>query len=117
MRKHYDLLNKTSWNEKTKTKFILNKTVTYHEDENDDIILYYKSPQDQKITTITIEDWDFFIFYFEEPTTIKEVASEAFLDEGISSQMTKEQLEEKLYSMVMDRCMYNEILTFYEDQK
>ncbi|WP_298312863.1 DUF6734 family protein [uncultured Aquimarina sp.] len=110
LEKNFDWLKNTSWDEKMNTKFIINKNITCKEDENNDVILYYKSPQDLKNTSIKVEDWDFFLFYFEEENTIKDAASEAYADESISSQMDKKQLEERLFSLVMDRCMYNEIL-------
>ncbi|MBW1294477.1 DUF6734 family protein [Aquimarina litoralis] len=117
LKKHFDWLKNTSWNEKMNTKFILNPNITCRENENNEVVLYYNSPQELKDTSFIVEDWDFFLFYFEEANSIKNAASEAYANESISSQMSKEQLEERLFSMVMDRCMFNEILLFYESVK
>jgi len=106
----YDWLKTTSWQQKIETKFIINAKCNFEEIDTDHLVLHYISPQDLKNTTIRIEDWDYFIFYFEEETSIKEAVTEAYQEESISSQFTKTELEERLFSFVMDRCMYHEIL-------
>ncbi len=106
----YDWLRDESWNRMIDTKFVLNKNCSFEELPDERLELHYISPQNQTKEKILIEDWDFILGYFEKPTTIKKVVKELLLDESLSANFTKEQLAEKVFSFVMDRCIYHEIL-------
>lgn len=108
--KMYDWLRDESWNRMIDTKFVLNKNCSFEELPDERLELHYISPQNQTKEKILIEDWDFILGYFEKSTTIKKVVKELLLDESLSANFTKEQLAEKVFSFVMDRCIYHEIL-------
>jgi hypothetical protein len=108
--KMYDWLRDESWGRMIDTKFTLNKHCSFEELPDERLELHYISPQNQTKEKILIEDWDFILGYFEKPTTIKKVVKALLLDESLSANFTKEQLTEKVFSFVMDRCIYHEIL-------
>jgi hypothetical protein len=110
LNKTYHWLSNESWNRIIDTKFVLNKNCRFEELANEVLELHYTSPLNQAKEKILIEDWDFILCYFEKPTTIKKIVKELLLDESLSANFTKEQLTEKVFSFVMDRCIYHEIL-------
>jgi hypothetical protein len=110
LNKTYHWLSNESWNKMIDTKFVLNKNCHFEELANEVLELHYTSPLNQAKEKILIEDWDFILCYFEKPTIIKKIVKELLLDESLSVNFTKEQLTEKVFSFVMDRCIYHEIL-------
>jgi hypothetical protein len=106
----YDWLKSKKWQEMISTPFILNPDCTFEELANDSTVLHYTSPQNQNREKIVIEDWDFILGYFEKPMTTIKVVKELMLDKDLSENFTNEALCEKVFSFVMDRCLYREVL-------
>jgi hypothetical protein len=108
--KMYDWLKNKNWQEMISTPFILHSDCSFEELADESTVLNYTSPQNQNKEKIVIEDWDFILGYFEKPTTTIEIVDELMLDKDLSENFTHEQLCEKVFSFVMDRCLYHEIL-------
>jgi hypothetical protein len=108
--KMYEWLRSKNWQEMISTPFILNPDCSFEELPDESTVLHYTSPQNQNKEKIVIEDWDFILGYFEKPMTTIEVVDELMLDKDLSENFTHEQLCEKVFSFVMDRCLYHEVL-------
>jgi hypothetical protein len=108
--KIYDWLKNKKWTEMISTSFILNPECSFEELVDGSSIIHYSSPQNQNNEKTRIEDWDFILGFFEKPTTTLEVVNELMLNKDLSENFTFQQLSEKVFSFVMDRCLYHEIL-------
>ncbi len=106
----YQWIDTSSWDTKMNTQFSLHPQCSFEEKDNGDITVNYISPQDQMLKTLELEDWDLFLLNFDTPTTIADIIKEISNITSISSQFTLPELENKLYSFVMDKCLYHEIL-------
>jgi hypothetical protein len=108
--KIYDWLGKSSWEAVLETKFQLSKTTRLNEISDDEIEIYYYSPQHKTEQKLEMEDWDFLLLFFHEQNTINKITVEISKDESFMANITLEELKEKIFSFVMDRCIYHEIL-------
>ncbi len=109
--KMYTWLENTSWEIILDTEFKLSKDTRFHETNEDEIEIYYHSPQKKIETKLKMEDWDFLLYYFENPTSINTISLEITSDEEFMQNITPEELKEKIFSFVMDRCIYHQILS------
>lgn len=108
--KIYDWSKKNSWETVLETPFQLSETTRLDEISEDEIAIYYYSPQNKIEQKLEMEDWDFLLLFFKEPNTINEITAEIAKDEYFMQNITVDQLKEKVFSFVMDRCIYHEIL-------
>jgi hypothetical protein len=108
--KMYAWLENTSWEIILDTEFKLSEDTRFNEITEDEIEIYYHSPQKKIEDKLKMEDWDFLLYYFENPMSIKTIALEISDDEQFMKNITPEELKEKIFSFVMDRCMYHQIL-------
>lgn len=108
--KMYAWLENTSWEIILDTEFKLSEDTRFHEITEDEIEIYYHSPQKKIEDKLKMEDWDFLLYYFENPTSINTIALEIIDDEQFMKNITQEELKEKIFSFVMDRCIYHQIL-------
>ncbi|SNR14536.1 DUF6734 family protein [Tenacibaculum jejuense] len=91
------------------TKFKLNPTVSFSE-ENENSVLSFISPQENKLEKLELIDWENLVFYFEEAMSTNELCRELLSDEDIQKTYTKNQLQEKVFSFILDKCILQEIL-------
>jgi predicted DNA-binding protein YlxM (UPF0122 family) len=111
--KMYDWLKNKNWQEMISTTFMLNPDCSFEELADESTVLHYTSPQNRNKEKIVIEDWDFILGYFEKPMTTREIVDELMLDKDLSENFTHEAFCEKVFSFVMDRCLYHEVLVLY----
>lgn len=108
--KMYTWLENTSWEIILDTEFKLSTHTRFHEITEEEIEIYYFSPQKKMEDKLKMEDWDLLLYYFENPININTIASEIIDDEDFMKNITPEELKEKIFSFVMDRCIYHQIL-------
>ena len=108
--KMYAWLENTSWEIILDTEFKLSKDTRFYEITEDEIEIYYHSPQKKIEDKLKMEDWDFLLYYFEHPMSIDRIALEIIEDKDFMENITPEELKEKIFSFVMDRCIYHQIL-------
>lgn len=108
--KMYNWMEKSTWKVVLETAFQLSETTRLNQISDDEIEIYYYSPQHKTEQKLEMEDWDFLLLFFHEPNTINQIISEISKDESFMQSITREELEEKVFSFVMDRCIYHEIL-------
>ncbi|WP_264566438.1 DUF6734 family protein [Flavobacterium sp. N3904] len=108
--KIYAWLENTSWEIILDTEFKLSESTRFNEITEEEIQIYYFSPQKKIEDKLKMEDWDFLLYYFENPISINTIALEIIDDEDFMKNITPEELKEKIFSFVMDRCMYHQIL-------
>jgi hypothetical protein len=109
--KMYAWMENTSWEVILNTKFVLTESIRFNEISEDEIEIYYFSPQKKIEVKLKMEDWDFLLYYFENPTSINTIVFEIIDDEDFMKNTTPEELKEKIFSFVMDRCIYHQILS------
>jgi hypothetical protein len=100
----------TSWGTILDTKFVLSKNTRINEVSEDETEIYFFSPQKKEEDKLKIEDWDFLLYYFEKPMNINTIVTELSEDREFMQSITRIELEEKIFSFVMDRCIYHQIL-------
>jgi hypothetical protein len=108
--KIYEWLEKSTWEAVLETPFQLSETTRLHEISEDEIEIYFYSPQNKTEQKLEMEDWDFLLLFFNEPNTVNQIIDEIAKDETFMQNITLEDLTEKVFSFMMDRCMYHEIL-------
>ncbi|MBS7252939.1 DUF6734 family protein [Flavobacterium branchiicola] len=108
--KIYAWMENTCWDTILETPFQLSKTTRLNEISEDEIELYYYSPQHKTEQKLEMEDWDFLLLFFREQNTINQIILEISKDESFMQSISVEELKEKVFSFVMDRCIYHEIL-------
>jgi hypothetical protein len=108
--KMYSWLENTSWEIILDTEFKLSEGTRFNEITEDEIEIYYHSPQKKMEDKLKMEDWDFLLYYFENPMSINTIVLEIIKDEDFMQNITQEELKEKIFSFVMDRCIYHQIL-------
>lgn len=108
--KTYHWLETEQWSKMLETPFRLNPNCTFEELADESMELHYISPLNQTQEKIIIEDWDFILGYFEKPMTTLQIVDELMQNEDLSANFTHTQLSEKVFSYIMDRCLYHEIL-------
>lgn len=108
--KMYAWLENTSWEIILDTEFKLSKDTRFNEITEDEIEIHYHSPQKKIEDKLKMEDWDFLLYYFENPMSINRITLELIEDKDFMKNITPEELKEKIFSFVMDRCIYHQIL-------
>lgn len=108
--KIYNWMENSSWQDVLEMPFQLSKTTRFEEISEDEIEIFYHSPQHKTEQKLEMEDWDFLLLFFHEQNTIKQIIAEISKDETFMQSITIEELKEKVFSFVMDRCIYHEIL-------
>ncbi|MBW4362005.1 DUF6734 family protein [Flavobacterium taihuense] len=108
--KIYTWLENTSWEKILDTEFKLSEDTRFNEITEDEIEIYYHSPQKKLEEKLKMEDWDFLLYYFETPMSINRIALEIIEDKDFMENITPDELKEKIFSFVMDRCIYHQIL-------
>jgi hypothetical protein len=106
----YIWLRNASWNEMLATKFILSKRVWYKELPDSELEISFQSPQTGEESILKIEDWDFFLCYFQKPTSVMDIVKDIKNDREFMKNTAENEIAERLFSFVMDRCIYHEIL-------
>ncbi|NMH28011.1 DUF6734 family protein [Flavobacterium silvaticum] len=89
------------------SKFRLSPNVVIENDE-----VRYISPQTGCAETLIMEDWDFLLYQFDQPRSASELTLELLQDEAVAETFSPELLAQKVFSFMMDHCMYNGILEF-----
>lgn len=105
----YDYFRNNSATDLYNTKFKLNPTVKFSEQEGKSL-LEFMSPQMHQIEILELEDWDNLVFYFEEALSTNELCNQLLADEDIKKTYTESQLQEKVLSFILDKCVLQEIL-------
>ena len=108
--KMYAWLENTSWEMILDTEFKLSEDTRFNEISEDEIEIYYHSPQKKLEDKLKMEDWDFLLYYFKNPISINRIALEIIEDMDFMQNITPDELKEKIFSFVMDRCIYHQIL-------
>lgn len=108
--KIYKWMETVSWEMILATQFQLSEKTRLNEISEEEIEIYYYSPQNKTEQKLEMQDWDFLLLFFEEPKCINQIIDEIAKDEHFMQNITKEELEEKVFSFVMDRALYHEIL-------
>jgi hypothetical protein len=108
--KMYAWLENTSWEIILNAEFKLSEDTRFDEIIEDEIEIYYHSPQNKLEEKLKMEDWDFLLYYFENPMSINRITLEIIEDEYFMQNITPDELKEKIFSFVMDRCIYHQIL-------
>ena len=108
--KMYTWLENTSWKIILDTEFKLSEDIRFNEITEEEIEIYYFSPQKRMEDKLKMEDWDFLLYYFENPMSINTIALEIIEDKDFMQNITPNELKEKIFSFVMDRCIYHQIL-------
>lgn len=105
----YDYFRTHDINTLYNTKFKLNPTVKIS--EKDEIsFLEFNSPQINEIEILELQDWENLVFYFEEAISTNELCKQLLEDEDIKQTYTESQLQEKVFSFILDKCILQEIL-------
>ncbi|WP_299710132.1 DUF6734 family protein [uncultured Tenacibaculum sp.] len=92
-----------------KTKFKLNPTVKFTERETTSV-LEFISPQMNKVEILELVDWENLVFYFEEEISTADLCNQLLTDDDIKQTYTPSQLQEKVFSFIIDKCILQEIL-------
>jgi len=108
--KMYAWMENTSWEMILDTEFKLSEDTRFNEISEDEIEIYYHSPQKKLEDKLKMEDWDFLLYYFKNPISINRIALEIIEDMDFMQNITPDELKEKIFSFVMDRCIYHQIL-------
>jgi hypothetical protein len=107
----YEILAKSDWNDLLQRKYVLNPTTEIANDTNtgEPALMYYP-PQTNKPELLELEGWNALLAHFEEPQSTASITAILLEDPDIAAVYTKEELEQKVFSFVMDKVMYTEVL-------
>lgn len=72
--------------------------------------VHYRVPQTAENAALEMEGWDGLLTHFTQPCSAKDLVTLLREDEDIAQSFTAEELERKVYSFIMDKAMYAEIL-------
>jgi hypothetical protein len=113
--KVYNFIENSTWDQLISTKFRLHPKVEVKAEgdgaENNSILTYFM-PQSENMEKMDLVGWDSLLVNFQEEKSVAELTQEILQDPDIASSFTKEHLEKKLFSFVMDKAMHTEILIF-----
>ncbi len=105
----YDYIRSNGISKLYNTKFKLNPSVKFSEKGNTSI-LEFISPQMNNIETLELTDWENLVFYFQEELSTIDLCNKLLVDEDIRQTYTPNQLQEKVFSFILDKCILQEIL-------